>query len=51
MGVEVVHFPDDVMKKFHEASQAIIKKEQAKGEIAAKGCKALTGLMSDLGYT
>lgn len=50
MGVEVVHFPDEVMKKFGAASQAILKKEEAKGEIAAKGCKALTGLMSDLGY-
>lgn len=50
MGVEVVQFPDAVMKKFQEASQGIIKKEQAKGPIAAKGCAALTGLMSDLGY-
>ena len=50
MGVEVVNFPDEVMKKFHEASQGILKKEQGKGEIAAKGCKALAGLMSDLGY-
>jgi len=38
------------MKKFGAASQAILKKEEAKGEIAAKGCKALAGLMSDLGY-
>jgi TRAP-type C4-dicarboxylate transport system substrate-binding protein len=50
MGVEVVNFPDEVMKKFHEASQGILKKEQAKGELAAKGCKTLAGLMSDLGY-
>ncbi|MCO5130807.1 MAG: TRAP transporter substrate-binding protein DctP [Xanthobacteraceae bacterium] len=50
MGVEVVHFPDDVMKKFHAASQTLLKKEEAKGELAAKGTKALTGLMTDLGY-
>lgn len=50
MDVEVVNFPDEVMKKFHEASQSILKKEQGKGELAAKGCKALAGLMSDLGY-
>jgi TRAP-type C4-dicarboxylate transport system substrate-binding protein len=50
MGVEVVQFPDEVLKKFHEASQGILKKEEAKGELAAKGTKALNGLMSDLGY-
>jgi TRAP-type mannitol/chloroaromatic compound transport system substrate-binding protein len=50
MGVEVIRFPDEVLKKFADASQAILKKEEAKGDIAAKGVKALTGLMSDLGY-
>lgn len=50
MDVEVVRFPDDVLKKFAEASKEILKKETAKGEIASKGGQALTKLMSDLGY-
>jgi len=50
MNVEVVRFPDDVLKKFAEASEKILKKEEAKGEIAAKGAQALIKLMKDLGY-
>lgn len=50
MDVEVVQFPDDVLKKFAEASKAIMAKEIAKGQIAAKGGQALTKLMTDLGY-
>lgn len=50
MNVEVVRFPDDVLEKFAEASNVILAKETAKGDIAAKGGKALTSLMSDLGY-
>lgn len=50
MDVEVVQFPDEVLKKFAGASQTILKKEAAKGDVAAKGTKALTDLMSDLGY-
>lgn len=50
MDVEVVRFPDDVLKKFADASKEILKKETAKGEAAAKGGQALTKLMSDLGY-
>jgi TRAP-type mannitol/chloroaromatic compound transport system substrate-binding protein len=51
MNVEVVRFPDDVLKRLADASDAILKKEIAKGDIAAKGGEALTKLMSDLGYT
>ena len=50
MDVEVVRFPDDVLKKFADASKEILKKETAKGETASKGGQALTTLMSDLGY-
>lgn len=50
MNVEVVRWPDDVLKKFAEASTGILKKEAAKGEISAKGAQALTKLMTDLGY-
>ena len=42
MNVEVVRFPDDVLKKFAEASTGILQKEVAKGPIAAKGGEALT---------
>ncbi|ANW00908.1 ABC transporter substrate-binding protein [Bradyrhizobium icense] len=51
MNVEVVRFPDDVLKRLADASNAILKKEIAKGDTAAKGGQALTKLMSDLGYT
>jgi TRAP-type C4-dicarboxylate transport system substrate-binding protein len=50
MNVEVVRWPDDVLKKFAEASTGILKKEAAKGEISAKGSQALIKLMTDLGY-
>ena len=50
MNVEVVRWPDDVLKKFAEASTGILKKEEAKGEISAKGTKTLLKLMTDLGY-
>lgn len=48
--VEVVQFPDAVLKKFAEASKVILAKETASGPLAAKGGQALTGLMKDLGY-
>ncbi|MFH1342825.1 MAG: TRAP transporter substrate-binding protein DctP [Pseudomonadota bacterium] len=50
MKVEVVRFPDDVIKKFADASKGILQKEIAKGPVASKGGEALTKLMSDLGY-
>jgi TRAP-type mannitol/chloroaromatic compound transport system substrate-binding protein len=50
MNVEVVSWPDDVLKKFTEASKGILQKESAKGERAAKGSESLTKLMTDLGY-
>lgn len=50
MGVKVTRWPDDVMKRFADASQVILKKELDKGDIAQKGGAALTGLMKDLGY-
>lgn len=50
MDVEVVRFPDDVMKKFAAASKEILKKETSKGEVANKGGEVLTKLMTDLGY-
>jgi TRAP-type mannitol/chloroaromatic compound transport system substrate-binding protein len=51
MNVEVVRFPDDVLKKFAGASKGILQKELAKGPVATKGGEALTTLMTDLGYT
>lgn len=51
MGVEVVRFPDDVLKKFGDASKEILKKETSKGDIAQKGGEAITKLMKDLGYS
>lgn len=48
--VEVVQFPDAVLKKFAEASKTILAKEMASGERAKKGGTVLTGLMKDLGY-
>ena len=50
MDVEVVRFPDDVLKKFAAASKEILKKETSKGDVANKGGEVLTKLMSDLGY-
>jgi TRAP-type mannitol/chloroaromatic compound transport system substrate-binding protein len=50
MKVEVVRWPEPVLQKFGEASQAILAKEAAKGELGAKGAAALTALMKDLGY-
>lgn len=50
MNVEVVRFPDDVLKKFAAASTGILQKEVAKGPIAAKGAEALRTLMTDLSY-
>lgn len=50
MDVEVVRFPDDVLKKFADASNQMLKKEAAKGDVAQKGTQALTKLMTDLGY-
>ncbi len=50
MKVEVVQWPDAVQKKFNESSNAILAKEAAKGEIAAKGAASLKTLMKDLGY-
>ena len=50
MKVEVVQFPDAVLKRFAEASRDILAKETARGPRAAKGAEALTGLMKDLGY-
>jgi hypothetical protein len=39
-----------VKQRFAEASKAILAKEAAKGERAAKGAATLTQLMKDLGY-
>lgn len=50
MKVEVVRWPDPVLARFTEASRTILAKEQAKGELAAKGAAALIALMKDLGY-
>ena len=50
MNVEVVQWPDDVLKRFAEASKGILQKEIAKGPVAAKGAAALTSLLGDLGY-
>ncbi len=48
--VKVVPFPDDVLKKFSEASKAILKDEEAKGGNAKKGADMLVGFLKTLGY-
>jgi TRAP-type C4-dicarboxylate transport system substrate-binding protein len=50
MNVEVVRFPDDVLKKLSEASKVIMQKEINKGPIAAAGAEAMNKLRGDLGY-
>jgi TRAP-type mannitol/chloroaromatic compound transport system substrate-binding protein len=48
--VKIAQFPPDVLKKFSEASQAILKEEAAKGGNAKKGADMLVGFMKTLGY-
>lgn len=48
--VKVAQFPEGVLKKFAEASGAILKEERAKGGNAEKGTDMLTGFLKTLGY-
>lgn len=48
--VKVSQFPDDVLKKFSEASQSILKEEASKGGNAKKGADMLVGFLKTLGY-
>lgn len=48
--VIVTQFPDDVLKKFADASKAILAEERAKGGNAEKATDMLTGFLKDLGY-
>ena len=50
MSVKVARFPDDVLKKFSQASAAILQEEAAKGGNAAKGVEMLNEFMKNLGY-
>lgn len=50
MGVQVQQFPDQIMARFAESSQAILAKEMTKGPVAKEFGEKLTGLMKDLGY-
>lgn len=49
-GVKVKQFPDDVLAKFKESSQAILAGEAAKGGNAKKGADMLTEFLKTLGY-
>jgi TRAP-type mannitol/chloroaromatic compound transport system substrate-binding protein len=49
-GVTVKQFPEEVLKKFAEASQVILDEEAAKGPIAKQGVESLTGFLKTLGY-
>jgi TRAP-type mannitol/chloroaromatic compound transport system substrate-binding protein len=49
-GVTVKQFPDDVLAKFKESSQAILAGEAAKGGNAKKGADMLTEFLKTLGY-
>lgn len=48
--VRIAQFPQAVLDKFTEASQAILKEEAGKGGNAAKGAEMLTGFLKTLGY-
>lgn len=50
MNVEVVHYPDDVQKKFDGASKGILDKEIGKGPIAASAGEIMKKLLTDLNY-
>ncbi len=48
--VQVKQFPDGVLKKFSEASGAILTEERGKGGNAEKGADMLTDFLKVLGY-
>lgn len=48
--VTVAQFPQAVLKKFSDASSAIIKDERAKGGNAEKAADLMVGFLKDLGY-
>ncbi|MEZ5739415.1 MAG: TRAP transporter substrate-binding protein DctP [Burkholderiaceae bacterium] len=48
--VKVAQFPDDVLKKFGEASNQLLKEERAKGGNAEKATDMLVDFMGKLGY-
>jgi len=49
-GVTVKQFPEDVLAKFKESSQAILADEAAKGGNAKKGADILAEFLKALGY-
>ena len=48
--VQVKQFPEGVLKKFAEASAAILESEKGKGGNAGKGAEMLTDFLKVLGY-
>lgn len=50
MGVKVGHFPDNVMKRFAEASRGILAKEMEKGPAAKRQGEILQTFLRQLGY-
>lgn len=48
--IKVAQFPEDVQKKFVEASAAILAEESAKGGNATKASELLTGFLKEMGY-
>jgi len=50
LNVQVAQFPDAVLKKFAEASGAILDEERAKGGNATKAADMLVAFLQELGY-
>ncbi len=48
--IKIAQFPDDVLKKFSEASGAILKEESAKGGNATKATDMLVSFLKGMGY-
>lgn len=48
--VKVAQFPDDVLRKFAQASESLLKEERAKGGNAEKATDMLVEFMDKLGY-
>lgn len=50
MGVQLVTYPEEVQKRFAQASKDILAKDMAKGPKAKEMGEKLSSLMKDLGY-
>ena len=48
--ITIAQFPPDVLKKFSDASAAILAEESAKGGNATKASEQLTGFLKAMGY-